>query len=43
MQTEQEALASVITAAGAALAEGSTGPLAYLAFLSSAAQVVPVE
>lgn len=39
----QDALASVVTAAGAALAEGVAGPLVYLALLSNAAQAASVE
>jgi hypothetical protein len=41
--TGQDALASVVTAAGAALAEGVAGPLVYLALLRSAAQSAPAE
>jgi transcriptional regulator with XRE-family HTH domain len=43
LPTGQEVLPSLVAAVGAELAGGLAGPLLYLAFLSTPAQVVPIE
>jgi transcriptional regulator with XRE-family HTH domain len=41
--TGQEVLSGLVAAVGAELADGLTGPLLYLAFLSTPAQAMPIE